>query len=155
MNHNGFTPEQWIERKTAIDVLEPEFNPSDLIRQAQRKTIELLNAVGNALERALARPDANVRDIAIAWWGPAYALGLNCCEGMTMTQRSERLGFERATLSKAATAFCLANDLEPSFYMKRADAADMYRDARLRAVERSCKPHQRAKPFKPMPELPP
>ena len=40
----------------------------------------------------------------------------------------------RAAISKHATAFCRANDLEPSLYMKPDQAADAYADARLESI---------------------
>jgi hypothetical protein len=52
-----------------------------------------------------------------------------------MTARAERLGCERAAISKGATAFGAANGLDPSWAMKRD--TDSYMKARINYVEQS------------------
>jgi hypothetical protein len=88
-------------------------------------------------------------------FGLKAALGLLACNGMSVTRRSELLGVERATLSKVMVQFCATHGLPPSQYMRDEEKSPVYQAARLECVRASSQPQQRAKPFKPMPELPP
>ena len=134
MSDNGHTPEEWISRHNPIDDIEPQELQSDLLRDARLQTVRLLNSFGNVIERALTDPSANRERIATAFWGVAYGLGLNCCAGVSMTERADSLRIERATISKAARNFVTANGLPPSFYMKVEGASDSYRATRIAVV---------------------
>src|SRR2546429_5640589 len=119
-------PEEWVTRHEPVDDIEPRIMPADAIRDARLQTVRLLNALGNVVERSLADSSASVTGMAVAFWGAAYGLGLNCCDGMTMTERALSLGRERASISKAARNFVTANQLPPSWYMKVEGASDSY-----------------------------
>jgi hypothetical protein len=71
----------------------------------------------------------DVKAVAVNFWGAAYGLGLGCCDGMSMTERSQAIGVQRATISKQARMFIEANDLPPSYYMKQE--TDAYIESRL------------------------
>ena len=130
----GHTPEEWISRHNPIDDLEPQALASDLIRDARLQTVRLLNSFANTIERTLADPSGDTTRVATAFWGVCYGLGLNCCAGVSMTERANSLGIEKATISKAARNFVTACGLEPSFYMKVEGASDSYRATRIAVV---------------------
>jgi hypothetical protein len=71
----------------------------------------------------------------VAFYQPAYAMGLNICDGVSVTERADILGVKRATLSKGMTAFCNGNHIPPSPYMKGEDAAKSYHDARIESIK--------------------
>lgn len=131
-----FLPDEWIDRRHPVDDIEPIIPPADAIRDARVKCIFLLNAGYSYIEAALLKPGTTVQDVAVAFYQSAYGLGLNLCDGMTMTDRSGIWGVERASISKGATAFCAGNALPPSFYMKKEDAQDAYRDARIGSIKK-------------------
>jgi hypothetical protein len=128
------TPEEWISRRHPVDDLEPTMLQSDAIRDARLQTVRLLNALAGSIEGAISK--GNIKGIQTAFWGAAYGLGLNVCQGVSMTQRALSLGVERAALSKRATSFCSANGLDPSFLMKR-ESYLAYREARLEVIANS------------------
>jgi len=128
--------EHLIDRKTAVDWLEPNENQFDAIRDARVQAVRVLNGFGARIESALSRPGATLVDVATAYYQCAYALGLNSCD-LSMTERAEMLGIQRATISKGATAFCAAHDLEPSWAMKREGTADAYAEARRESIIRT------------------
>ena len=128
-NNSHILPEEWVTRHEPVDDIEPRILPADELRHARVEAIRLLNALGNAVERS--NPQGNV---AVAFWGAAYGLGLNCCDGMTMTERAQSLGVGRATISKGATSFCGANNLPPSYYMKTDGAGAVYSKVRIEVV---------------------
>ena len=134
MNGHSVTPEQLISRHSPLDDIEPQELHSDLVRDARIQTVRLLNAFGNVIERTLTDPNVNLTRVRTAFWGASYALGLNCCAGVSMTQRAASLNIERATISKAARNFVTANSLPPSYYMKLEAASDSYREARIQIV---------------------
>jgi hypothetical protein len=152
-------PETWIDRKTAIDHLEPLPDEHDDLRDFAVKSVAILNAFASRIESGFAQ--GTVQSVAVQFWSVAYALGLNCAAGISMTDRAVSLGVQRATISKGARAFCLANDLPPSFMMKAEAAAESYCDSRVASIQRANGahegadlPHERAKPFKTPPALP-
>jgi hypothetical protein len=119
--------------RTPIDDLEPlEASPADL-REAALKYVSVLEAFANRIESGIA--EESLKSTKVNFWGAAYGLGLSCCEGMTMTERSLAIGVERATISKQARLFIEANDLPPSWYMKTE--ADSYVTSRLKQVAAS------------------
>jgi len=67
----------------------------------------------------------------IASWQIAFALGLSCCQGRTMTAVAEKLMVTRAAISKGAHAFCAKVGVPPSEYMKSEEASDAYRGRRI------------------------
>lgn len=144
-----FLPEEWIDRHHPIDDIEPMPKASDAIRDARVKCVQLINASFAHIESALLRPGTTIKDIAVAFYQPAYAVGAMVCDGMSMTQRAEFWGVERASISKGATAFCAGNDLPPSFYMKKEEAQSAYRDARIDSIkecnQKKSQPKRRAK----------
>lgn len=92
------------------------------IREAALKSIAIMN---RAFDHAMHadRP-------MVALWQAAFAIGLACCDGITMTRAGEICGVTRACISKGARQFCKDNELEPSFYMKSDEAAEIARETR-------------------------
>lgn len=131
-----FLPEEWISRHHPIDDIEPDLKRDDAIRDARVKCIILLNSGYSHIEAALLTPGANVQDIAVSFYQSAYALGLNLCAGISMTERADKWGVERASISKGATKFCEGNALPPSFYMKKEEAKSSYCDARIESIKK-------------------
>jgi hypothetical protein len=118
-----------------VDDIEPQMASSDAFRDACVKFVRLLNATTSYIEAPMSRYGAP-KEVQTAFWQVCYALGLNICAGMSMTERSKSIGIERATLSKGARAFCQGNDLPPSQYMKDAESEDAYRDGRLKSIRK-------------------
>jgi hypothetical protein len=117
-----------VEYRTAVDELEPiSASSSEDLREAALKFVSVMNAFARRIESGLA--DRNLKTVEVNFWGAAYGLGLTCCEGLSMTERSERIGVQRATISKQARIFIEANDLPPSWYMKQE--TDNYVTSRL------------------------
>jgi hypothetical protein len=116
------------------DDIEPRISPADEVRHARVECVRLLNAFGNRIESALSEPSASVKSIATQFWAVAYALGLNCTEGMSMTDRAIALGVVRASISKGARNFVESNGLEPSWHMKSEASIDSYRETRIQVV---------------------
>ena len=69
-------------------------------------------------------------DSELAAWQVAFALGSPACMGITMVQKAQELGVGKAAISKGATAFCRAVDIEPSQYMLSKKAQSSYRTFR-------------------------
>src|SRR6267142_268863 len=113
-NGNYSLPEEWIDRRHPVDDIEPNIKSHDAIRDAREQAVKLINAGFAHIESAICRRGSTVSDIAVAFYEAAYALGLNICEGMSMTQRSDAWMVERATISKGATEFCRGHRLSPS-----------------------------------------
>lgn len=122
---------------------------SDSIRDARTKCIALLNSGYSHIEAALLRPGATLHDVAVSFYQTSYAFGLNLCSGVSMTERAELWGVERASISKGATAFCAGNDLPPSFYMKKEEAQGEYRKARVGSIKKC---NQKKSPKKHQPQ---
>lgn len=133
-------PEEWIDRRDPVAEIiereEPFYHP-DPERAAQTKMIEILNGFAVVVHRALNDPNATLRSVATAFYGPVYSLGLNIADGMSMTERAEQWGMTRAGISKNATLFCRAFQLEPSWYMKTENASITYSEARVESVQRN------------------
>jgi hypothetical protein len=150
-------PEEWITPAHQISDIEPETSPADQVRDARLATVHLLNDFAGMMLSALER-NHDARDGLVTLFGIAYAMGLNICDGMSMTERSDRLGVARATLSKIGVAWNQAHDLPPSFHQKSAEANQTFARKRREVVATSngaeLPPHSRARAFKPMPELP-
>lgn len=91
--------------------------------EASRRQLFILN---QAIDHVLR---ANDREVAA--WQVAFALGLSCCQGQTMTKVGEALLVTRAAISKGAHAFCERVGVPPSFYMKSEEASDAYRERRI------------------------
>jgi hypothetical protein len=122
-----------VTHRTAIDELEPlDTSPTDL-REAAQKYVSVMNAFARRIELGLSEGD--LKSVAVNFWGAAYGLGLSCCEGMSMTERSAQIGVQRATISKQARLFIEANGLPPSYYMKQE--TDGYVTSRLAQVAAS------------------
>lgn len=66
----------------------------------------------------------------VGLWQSAFALGLACCDGISMTRAGEICGVSRACISKGARRFCELNELPPSFYMKSEEAVEKARTVR-------------------------
>lgn len=123
-----------------IEPITPEFSK---IRDARVKCVRLLNAFAAHVEAAILRPRSTKQDIAIAFYQPCYAMGLLVCGGVSMMNRAEYWGVERATISKGATEFCNGNSLPPSFYMKTEQAQKAYQKERINRIKRGCNKHLR------------
>ena len=140
-NSDGLLPEAWIDRRTPVHWIEPEIPQFDQVRDARVQAVRLLNALGNTIERSLAASNATVTSVATAFWGAAYGLGLNACDGISMSERAADLGVERAAISKKARSFVSANGLAPSWHMKTEQAVDHYCSSRIAVIERSQGPN--------------
>jgi hypothetical protein len=125
---------EWVDPKTAVDHLEPLEDTHSELRDAGLRAIEVLQAFAGLMERRLGDPNVTVRDVALAFWKGAYALGLQCCAGVSMTDRAQLLGCERASISKGATSLCSSLGLAPSFYMKREGTAETFAKARIQSI---------------------
>src|SRR6266850_5969838 len=112
-NGNGFHP---IDHRTAVDAIEPQLD----VRAAGLRYVRVLQSFANKVNDGLSTGD--IRSARTAFWGAAYALGLQCCENVTMTRCASYVGVTRATISKAAQSFTTENGLSPSFYMKNANS---------------------------------
>ena len=123
-------------RSQIINDLEPETTQDD-VRDARVQAVRLLNAALSHIEAALCEKSATLVTVACRFWSVAYGIGANCCAGVSMTDRAQTLGIERATISKGATAFCAANDLEPSWSMKRECARTSFAAARIQSIKRN------------------
>src|SRR5215470_13939467 len=124
----------WIDRKTAIDVIEPEPDRHDDLRDAALKYTAVINAFGRRIEQGLAT--GSFAAVATTFWGVAFALGLACVDGRSMTEIASMIGVARATISKNAIAFCHANGLQESFYMKNSEARESYTASRIESIQR-------------------
>lgn len=133
--NSHYLPDEWITPPNQINDIEPEISPADAVRDARVKCVQLLNAFAAHIEAALLRPGAQIKDVAIAFYQPVYALGLNIADGTSMTERSQHWEVERATISKGAIAFCNGNGLPPSFYMKDESAQKSYQNARVKSIK--------------------
>jgi len=127
----------WIDHKTPVDDLEPVEDSHEALRDAAIKYTSIMNAYSTAMERAITAPNATVQRIASVHWQISYALGLNSCSGRSMTECARIWNLERATISKGATEFCRANDLEPSYYMKKESTQQSYRACRIAVIAAS------------------
>lgn len=130
---------EWIDHREPWEYIEDEWRdePTDLVRNARVQAVRLLNAFGSSLESVLTRPNATLRDVTLRFYGLAFGLGLTLCDGRSMTEIAEGLGFERASVSKIACEFCRANNLVQSFYMKSALAPAAYQSARIASIEKA------------------
>ena len=95
-----------------------------------------MNAFARRMEYGLR--DGNV---AVAFWGTTYGLGLSCCKGMSMTEKASDWDSPTTTISKAARSFIRTNALPPSWYMEQETdgylAWDFTRWRRAMVTERS------------------
>src|SRR6266404_7229155 len=89
---DAYLPETWVDRKTAIDELEPLEREDDDLRDAAVKYVALINAFSTAIERALSDPRATLQNVRTAYWGIAFGLGLNSTCGRTVTEMAESIG---------------------------------------------------------------
>jgi hypothetical protein len=110
-----------------IEDLEPICNESNEYREAAKRQLFILNRSFDWI--------LNSENKVIASWQVAFALGLICCRGRTMTSISQDLNIERATISKGAIKFCKENSLQPSFYMKKEECKESYRCARNKTIK--------------------
>lgn len=69
-------------------------------------------------------------------WGVMFAVSHPSCMGKSMSEIAAKLKVSRASISNAATEFCIENNLPPSAYMKSEDAQDSSRMARLGLIQR-------------------
>ena len=119
---------QPTDKRTAIDYIEPVLD----VREAGMRYVDVLEGFANRIESGIV--GGNLRSVSVAFWSGAYALGLKCCGGVSMTDRAKQLGVRRATISKGAKKFIESNGLSPSFYMKSKDSGRAYCKARLNVV---------------------
>jgi len=137
---NGHIPEAWIDRRQPVDEIEPELSNHEAYREASRKFKRVLNASFKHFGLSLYRiksSDPAITQIRTAYWQICFALGLQVCEGKSMTEHARDLGVERAAISKGATMFCRVNELPVSFYMKKELSQNSYRTARIQSI-RQC-----------------
>ena len=120
----GFPADVAIEHRTPVDMIEPQLD----VRNASLRYIRVLDAFASRIGDALIQGD--IKAARTAFWGGAYALGLQCCDNVSMTRCASFVGVTRATISKAAQSFVTDNGLNPSFYMKSAQSHRPYSIAR-------------------------
>ena len=117
-----------------VDLLEPELTPADQIRHAQLMAVHMLNDL--AVEMLGALTSANpVRTALTRLFGIGYAMGLSICDGVSMTETADRIGCERASISKVATSWNISHDLAPAFGQKSVEANAHYAKARREVVQ--------------------
>jgi hypothetical protein len=138
--HNGqkLSVEKSFNRHPVEDI-EPEISQHEAYAEAARRFTKVMLAAFSHVESVLFRPNATMKDVAVAFWQVAYPLGISSCDGLNMTERAEQLDVERATISKFATTFCRGQGLPPSFYMKGPDAPKSYQTARCKSIV-TCNP---------------
>lgn len=100
----------------------PDLGYKSGYRDAAVRSAEIMNRMGDWIICA--------KNKAVAVWQAAFAIGLNCCDGNSMTAVAKSLGVTRACISKGAREFCEQNDLPPSFYMKSEEAVKSYKETR-------------------------
>jgi hypothetical protein len=89
-----------------------------------------------AMMRVLHAAIAASSESPVKSWGVMFAVSHPYCMGKSMSEIAAKLKVSRASISNAATEFCRANNLPPSFYMKSEDAQDSSRAARLGLIQR-------------------
>lgn len=117
-----------VDSRTPIDAIEPEIQ----VRDAGQRYIDILQDFASRVADSLIRGD--IHSANVSFWSGAYALGIKCCGGISMTERAKQIGVQRATISKNAIRFIEANNIQPSFYMKEYQAGLSYCKARLRVI---------------------
>src|SRR5437667_9599492 len=103
MSEREWTHPEHVDHKTPIDELEPLDNPHNDMRDFALRSVQILHAFANLIERAIARQSATMRDVAVAYWLVAYALEPPSCD-VSMTARAVQPAFDRLTISKGAAA---------------------------------------------------
>lgn len=98
----------------------------NLYREAAQRMCQVLNM---AFVWQLQR-----RMTPLSFWQVAYALGLSCCDGVSMAERAKAIGVTRAALSKGVKEFQRATGLPPSFYMRSDAACVEYSKARIKQL---------------------
>lgn len=109
-------------RHHPVSDMEPEESTVNSYREASLKSIFIMNRAYDFV--------MNSDNRIVALWQSAFALGLACCEGTSMTRAGELCGVSRACISKGARRFCELNDLPPSFYMKSEEVVDKAKTVR-------------------------
>ncbi|HEX7531462.1 MAG TPA: hypothetical protein VF333_09980 [Pyrinomonadaceae bacterium] len=135
---DAFVDEFSVNRQTVVDDLEPQLKMADAVREARVEAVRLINSFASLIESALTRPRSTMRDLLTVFYQGAYAMDLNLCEDVNVTERADNIGVRRATLSKGMVAFCVGNSLPPSRHMKDKETQAEYLKARLERVTRGC-----------------
>lgn len=65
------------------------------------------------------------------WWGIAFALDHEACDGRSMADIAAQIGTTKASISHWATKFCRENGLPTSNYMKSEEAQEAYSRQKL------------------------
>ena len=123
-------------RHPYVDVYEKEIL-DDQLRAARLTAIALISAFASGIANSLSNQKATLQSVGVAFWSRALALGLPCCEGVSVTALALSLGVARATLSKAMVEFASANQLPPSRWMKSELSRVSYAEARVAYVSRN------------------
>ena len=134
-DHN--LPESLIDRTAPWDTLEPEVTPADQIRDARIAAIGLITSFGSELIEALSESEPSLKRVSQIVWSWAYALGLPCAEGVTVSRRADLLGVTRASLSKRMVEIVTVHGLPPSQFMKADGTGDTYAEARRESIARN------------------
>jgi hypothetical protein len=142
-----------------VDHIEPAENGSNDVRDARLRFLEIIASWSALMHRAFSDDSPTITDLVPAFYGPAFALGLSCLGGIGMSEVADRFNISRAAISRASVWFSEVHNLPASRYQKEEFARTAYSKARTEQVKQGMNgalpPHRRAKPFKPMPELPP
>lgn len=107
-----------------VDHIEPTVSSRD-------RDLEVLERAAAIFDLALTQIlDARSREIAV--WGIIFALGRETIiAGRSMAQVADKIGCERAAISRASKAFARAASLPPSPWMRSEAACSAYRKTRM------------------------
>lgn len=126
----GTALERLAVTKHPVDELEPLPEKMDYERGYRDGAKRFLFVLNSAL--AFIHEGKN-KDTAL--YQVAFALGASLIGGRSMQDVADSLGVKRAALSKGARSFVVANDLQPSAYMKSSESAESYRQARIESID--------------------
>jgi hypothetical protein len=126
-----FVEEHSCYHKTPIDEIEPLFSTADQVRETELRSSTLIINILAWIGEGFSRRD---KAAEVRYWQVCFALGGPTCQGQSMTSVANRLGCERATISKGAVLFCEANDLPANPYLKCESSRLTYREARIAVV---------------------
>lgn len=114
-----------IDRRTAIDDLEPD-EAASAYRECAQRMVFVLNYAMLWMLQGRMSPQS--------FWQVAFAIGLPLCEGRSMSTTADELRITRQAISKGAKAFQKALGLPPSEYMKATAAIASYSKARKKQL---------------------
>jgi hypothetical protein len=120
-----------------IEHIEIQTTPADAVRDARMMCVKMLNDFASEMLRSMTGHHGSMQRALQTLYGISYGMGLNICEGRSMSARAAELGVTRAALSKVACAWASSHDLPPSFHQKAAGASESYSMTRRKVVAAS------------------